>query len=502
MSVTSQDLCTTCGHERFFHEKGIGDCLVGGLLDTAPHAFTGSNVTKISNDFFPHMRHTFNAVPIAYIKGDGQVDDEMVQANNGTWNGVEVYAEGFDGKFHGAMSCNSAGNVNLANEGNFDFDIDTPFSLSIWCKRPTPVGAVNTLISKALSTNPNDGWRVWLWNGDDKIRFNIDSTVAQYEIIEATTNFNDDLWHLYCCCFDGTSNKNGMRIYVDGVLDTVGTETAMSGTMVNDLICNIGAFSGNDSRWEGEIDEVTIFDYNLTPTLVALLYNNGNGLQVMKPPMTYIRVNTSEVTDSMPQGNNGTWTGIEAYVDGFDGTTNGAMDFDGASKVALANESNFDVDRTHKFSYSVWFKAVAHTGTLVAKNTAAANGFEMLMITGTGHILYFVRATDPTSDLLVSTKPNVQLGDNAWHHSVCTYDGSSMAAGLKVYIDGVLVALNITNDTLSTSILNNDPVTFGQSTGGLLPYTGALDEFAMFDYELTASDVAQIYNNGNGKVLV
>ena len=96
------------------------------------------------------------------------------------------------------------------------------------------------------------------------------------------------------------------------------------------------------------------------------------------------------------------------------------------------------------------------------------------------------------------------LDDNEWHFVVVTYDGSSLASGVNFYVDGVKdIAITIDDDTLSASILNNDPITIASREGGGIFFTGQIDNVAIWDFELTESADTAGYNEGLGvQVLV
>tara|TARA_R100000654_G_scaffold60085_1_gene86858 strand:+ start:1135 stop:1878 length:744 start_codon:yes stop_codon:yes gene_type:complete len=84
------------------------------------------------------------------------------------------------------------------------------------------------------------------------------------------------------------------------------------------------------------------------------------------------------------------------------------------------------------------------------------------------------------------------LSDGNWHHHCLTRNGTT----LNYYIDAVLQT-NVINNTLNASA---GTVTtfqnFGARSDGTLPLTANLDEVAVFNSELSASDVTAIYNSG------
>ena len=58
-------------------------------------------------------------------------------------------------------------------------------------------------------------------------------------------------------------------------------------------------------------------------------------------------------------------------------------------------------------------------------------------------------STWPTSGIKVLTRKTFNF--NEWHHVMVTYDGSSKASGVKVFVDGASLDIEVVNDTLSAA---------------------------------------------------
>ena len=78
-----------------------------------------------------------------------------------------------------------------------------------------------------------------------------------------------------------------------------------------------------------------------------------------------------------------------------------------------------------------------------------------------------------------------------------TYNGSSLAAGVVLYINGAVDPPTVFADTLAGSILTAEPFRVG-SRGGPQPnpWNGNLDEVAVWDAVLTLAEIAAVYNAG------
>ena len=67
------------------------------------------------------------------------------------------------------------------------------------------------------------------------------------------------------------------------------------------------------------------------------------------------------------------------------------------------------------------------------------------------------------------------MSERVWHQVMVSYDGSRKAAGLRIFVDGALAAVEVRRDTLDGSIANAEPLRLGRRDSGL-GYYGQLDE--------------------------
>ena len=95
----------------------------------------------------------------------------------------------------------------------------------------------------------------------------------------------------------------------------------------------------------------------------------------------------------------------------------------------------------------------------------------------------------PDNGLKVVAKD--QIAANQWVHVAVTYDGSSKAAGVKVYYNGQPQATNVETDKLSASSKTGVPFKIGQRNTGQ-PFTGRLRDLRIYDRALTPGEVAAL----------
>ena len=211
---------------------------------------------------------------VAQLKFNDDVTDTY--GNNGTVTGTETYVAG---KIDKAFSFNGSTEVVLSNESNFDFDISSPFSISAWCK--TNGGGTEDIIVSKYQTGASYGWNLKI-DGSGLPRFTIYAGGSVYSIVGSST-VNDDNWHHIVGTFDGTSNLSGMKIITDEAIVTGGS-SAMSSNSLNSYPVRIGAQGASiNDPFTGLIDDVRIYDRELTQGEVNIIYNGGTGTESESP---------------------------------------------------------------------------------------------------------------------------------------------------------------------------------------------------------------------------
>ena len=88
-------------------------------------------------------------------------------------------------------------------------------------------------------------------------------------------------------------------------------------------------------------------------------------------------------------------------------------------------------------------------------------------------------------------QPVGQVDPNQWNHAALTYSTANAETSVNVYLNGVLVADALTDANTSW----NPRVAFGAYLGIQEPsFTGSLDEIAIFNQALSATQIQQVYN--------
>jgi hypothetical protein len=94
-----------------------------------------------------------------------------------------------------------------------------------------------------------------------------------------------------------------------------------------------------------------------------------------------------------------------------------------------------------------------------------------------------------TNAIKVISKEKIPAG--SWQHLLATYDGSSKAAGLKIYLNGKPLESVIEKDSLTDSINTSGPFRIGRRETGL-EFKGNIDDLRLYTRALTVADAEHL----------
>ncbi len=200
----------------------------------------------------------------------------------------------------------------------------------------------------------------------------------------------------------------------------------------------------------------------------------------------------AQVQDALGKQPNGVIKGAAVWKPGKIGS---ALNFDGSNYVEIgsATDKTLQWERTDKFSYGAWINPVGMDSMTVLSRMNESEGFR-------GYDLYlqggraFVHLIHKWEDNAIRVNTKMVMEAGKWHHLFVTYDGSSKAQGVHIYVDGKPADLEYTHDKLTETIQTGTaPFTIGRRTPGA-PFKGLIDDVRAYDRELNANEVAALAN--------
>ena len=172
--------------------------------------------------------------------------------------------------------------------------------------------------------------------------------------------------------------------------------------------------------------------------------------------------------------------------------------FSGTSSIGLPSYPAFSLFDDKSFTIETWMKAsaadiaAASAPYLFAMSGANANNQFISVTLGGGAYVggregKVILETANGIGTGVNLNSATRVDDDQWHHVVATINTTS----IKIYIDG---ALSASGSPLFNNAFNFDAQENKKTIGG--SFRGRLDEFAIYDFELTPGQIASNYTAG------
>lgn len=170
--------------------------------------------------------------------------------------------------------------------------------------------------------------------------------------------------------------------------------------------------------------------------------------------------------------------------------------------AGISFSKELDFDRHQQFSFSMWANVLkpGEAGTLFAKSNgeyAGHRGYRVMLNEDNSLSVSFCY-TWPANciELQIPTR----LTPNQWHHIALTYDGSSKASGVKLFLDGKETKAKVIADNLQKSLLYGDqekrrfyaPFMIGKDPESGTIKDVVVDEFIAYQRQLSAVEVREL----------
>ncbi len=375
------------------------------------------------------------------------------------------------------------------------------FSFALWIKDNSTQQAPQSAGAPVMQMLDFFGSKEWIFtyaagtqyewsSGDSAGAIGIDLTPGQWNYLVVTRN--------------GVSRKT--TVYLNGQEQasyTGGSDLDYS--FAGDI--RIGSNFNLNKFWNGEIDELRVYDRALSAAEVTALATGTSGgggnaaRSIVVPPdlISWYRA-AGDAYDSNSPPNNGTARGGLAYTTGEVGKAFSLNGTDAYVEVA----DNPNLNPQYQITLDGWFKTSTNNTTqyIVGKlNGSAANDSYALGLNGdklrfTVSVVDWNDANNITVTALDVT-PASSVADGKFHHLAGTYDGTTMT----VYLDGVSVGTKSAPGHINGSAsklligarsISDAPTQF---------FNGAIDEVDVFRRCLRADEIKAIADAGiYGKV--
>ena len=382
---------------------------------------------------------------------------------------------GYGYRYNSGLVVSAGGGAPFANTKSLSFDgmddyVDTnsPFNSLLQGTNFTVSLWFNSSVNTSYYTLISNGYPFQMYFVGNKIKIwmGYPYFLAPFESV---STLSLSTWYHIAFIKSG----NNWLLYINGSLDNSVVNSGTVSISTNNL--TIGKFSSGAYFFQGNIDEVSIFDTDQSSNIATLSTAPTVDLTSLNPLAWY------------RNGDNGSWKSPQWLIpnnENKDKISNYSLDFDGVDDyLNIAN--NTTIGRTQNISYSVWVNLDVTTRQYIIGNISSSNGGCGLAIEG-GDVLVFQMGDGGNDSYFNSRVANFSTYApiNTWNHILATWDGTDS----KIYINGVL--RNTWSPTLPYTIISYNAFTIGWRSAGFTFMTNArLDELALFNSGISIGDV-------------
>jgi len=393
------------------------------------------------------------------------IADKSGNGNNGLLSNGPKWAAGHNGgalQFDGKddyVNCGTSSSLDIVND----------ITIEAWIKIPAVLSNHQMIFNRGVTGT--DGYQFLVYYNTGQLM--VGTFNNNYQWFGGNSRIPVGTWaHVVFT----RNNSNDAVLYINGVVDKVGTLAAPKSA-------NRPALIGTTQYPpKGFIDDIRIYNRVLSAEEVRYHYNEGAPVAQWDMDEGIGTV----IDDSSGNRNRCSISGA-SWVQGKFGS---ALSFDGVDDYAFAGNNSLYNFGTGNFSISTWIKTTSvGVGSYAGivnnyKNPGFTNGWWIQQQVSTGYILFGWSG----SSYLTGTK---SINDGNWHHIMAVRDGDR---NIKTYIDGVIDINGVvaTGGSVGTNLLEIG----GHYNNGWRFFNGLIDDVKIYNYARTADQVKMDYQQG------
>jgi hypothetical protein len=429
--------------------------------------------TAMTDSEVQHLYDNEASGLVAYYPFNGNANDESGNGNDGINHNGIFSKDRFRNNNSSMLFYGSDSYVEGTNPGNNLPTGNSPRTITAWIKEYSFHPWGNNIFHYGLDQAAPTNFHLYT---TDVIRF---GNGYDYGVVAGTTPIADSSWHFVAGVYEGGTERIA-KVYVDGKLDGTGVLSTEPNTILGSK-WRIGRFMTGSNNFDGEIDEVKIYDRALTGIEIEREYNiTRNSL------VAYYPFNGNANDES---GNNLHLTnhGAVLTADRF-GIENNAYFFNGNANISRTDNDLLDL--VNDFSISFWVKnpgSVLHQ-FVMSKHYAGEDNIGSWGIASYGDGNTYTFVATPQWGFGPPNPTTPIIPENVWHHITFTYKKAT--SEWKSFMDGLLSG----SGTQTFNIQNTDR---DFMIGTCMQYnsnlTASLDDLRVYTSALTDQEIEDVY---------
>lgn len=392
-------------------------------------------------------------------------------------------------RFNGTSSVILLGDV-------LNFERTDPVTFSVWVEaedfsQHDPAFAI--LFRRARATDSR-GWAWGIEPNTGQVRLHIGvGGSANSLVIDSASGIQVGKRVHIVTTYNGGSLPASMEHYFDGVLQ--GKTTITNGLTLPIAGTGSATISFSSASWKGSLQHMSVWNAALTQAQVTELNNGGTpGNLLAHSAVANLRgwwkIEGSPDTTVLGGVSDSSGNGIVGSAFGGLGGRN--WELDGLNDSVTYGDV-LSKERTDSYTISAWVSVAGLPNVLPRiwqrARLSDGNATFLAAVQSTGRLYFQLGITGNV--LAVTTSTAIPAG---LVHVVSTYDGTNAPAGIQLYFNGAVQAKVTVTNTLTLDIAGT-PGEAATSSGNR-PWQGTIQHLSIWDGDLTALEVAALYNNG------
>lgn len=294
-----------------------------------------------------------------------------------------------------------------------------------------------------------------------------------------TSTFTTGVWHHVVYTYDISSGVR--RIFFNG---SKSAEDIASAPYSGNGVTYIGSFGGGEF-WNGNIDEVRIYNRALDPSEVTALYQYAPGPVGQWQFDENAGGTTVDSSGNDQNGNLGSGTSTPRWATGIYGS---ALEFDGSNDyVTIGTDDMYNF--TNDLTISAWIKptvnAIVGGRIFERRNEGAETGFGFNVFGS--RLRIFTEAESVLSN-------NSIITSDQWQHVAVTRSGTSITFYVNSIAQGTGTLSAIPSSSGSTARIG------ANSVNGTLSFLGTIDDLRLYNYARTQEQIVNDMNAGHPSI--
>lgn len=427
----------------------------------------------------------------AYWKFDETSGDAIDSKNGNT--AVNTSVTYGSGKLNNCAIYNGSAYHTVAD--NSTLKPTNAISISMWVNI-TSTSSYQMLLAKGENAGDTRSYEVRCFGTTTQLEMQMRAGGGSYIQFRTTTALTTGVWYHVLFTRTGTTNA----IYINGIQETLASNTTNAGNIDYSTDSLWFGQRNGSLRFNGKLDEVSLFDTALTAENAKELCNSGraNAYPLTDTPSLYGGVAYYKLDESSGNAadsiNSYTLTNVNT-VSYTAGKINNGADGGASNTNKRLNIANpLGIGNTTDATWSSWVKvATQPTGSeqqCFLNHGIASGKYRFFMYVASGGLTYVRLYMDAGSPFVLDY--NTTLTTGTWYHIVVTYVNSTNTHTL--YINGTSVATVNFGTHNGTGVAGLTLLNFD---GGTLPFKGMTDEVFIANRAINSTEVLELYNGGS-----